>query len=67
MSSSMKPHECKITVVLDFTNLSAVTAEFEILKCHFVIGFLSRPIEGFSPCLVSKPVADKVRIALDQD
>ena len=67
MASSMKSHECEITVVLDFANLSAITAKFQILKCHFVVSFLARPFESLGPCLITQPVANKVRIALDQD
>ena len=66
MASSMKSHECEITVVLDFPNLSAITAELQILECHFIVSLLPRPFEGLGPSLVSKPVANKVRIALDQ-
>ena len=66
MASSVKSHECEITVVLDFTNLSAVTAELQILECHFVVSLLPRPFESLSPSLVSKPVANKVRITLGQ-
>ena len=67
MACSMKSHECEIAVVLDFANLSAVTAELQILERHFVVSLLPRPFEGFSPSFVSKPIANKVRIALDQD
>lgn len=66
MACSMKSHECEITIVLYFTNLSAVTAELQILERHLVVSLLPRPVEGFSPSLVSKPVANKIRIALDQ-
>ena len=67
MASSMQSHERKITIILDFTNFSAITTELEILECHFIVSFLPRPFESLSPCLVPKPVANKVRIALAQD
>ena len=52
MTSSMKPHEGEITVVLDFANLSAITAELQILECHLVVSLLPRPFEGLSPSSV---------------
>ncbi len=52
MTSSMKPHESEITVVLDFANLSAITAELQILECHLVVSLLPRPFEGLSPSTV---------------
>lgn len=66
MASSVKSHERQISVALDFASLSAITAEFQILECHFVVSLLPRPVQGLSPSLVPKPVADKVCIALDQ-
>ncbi len=66
MAPSVKSHKCEITVVLDFANLSAITAEVQILECHLVVGLLPGPFKGLSPSLVPKPVANKVRIALDQ-
>ena len=63
----MKSHECEITVVLDFANLSAITAELQVLERHFVVSLLPGPFEGLSPSLVPKPVANKIRIALEQD
>lgn len=67
MASSMKSHEREITVVLDFPNLPTITAELQILECHFVVSLLARPFEGLSPSLVPKPIANKVRIALNQE
>ena len=66
MASSVKSHECEITVVLDFTNLSTITAELQVLERHFVVSLLPRPFEGLSPSLVSKPVAYEVCIALNE-
>ena len=66
MASSMKSHECEIAVVLDFANLSAVTAELQIFERDFVVSLLPRPFEGLSPSLIPKPVANKIRIALHQ-
>lgn len=66
MASSMKSHECEITVALDFARLSAITAELQILECHFVVSLLPRPLQGLSPSSVPKPVANKVCITLDQ-
>ena len=62
----MKSHEREIAVVFDFANLSAVTTELQILERHFVVSLLPRPFEGFGPTFVTKPVANKVRIALEQ-
>lgn len=66
MPCSMKSHECEVTVVLDFANLPAIPAELQIFECHFVVSFLSRPFESLGPGLVPKPVADEVRVTLDQ-
>ena len=63
----MKSDECEITVILDFTNFSTITAELQILERHFVVSLLPRPFEGLSPSLVPKPVAYEVRIALNEE
>ena len=52
MTSSVKPHEGEITIVLDFANLSAIAAELQILECHLVVSLLPRPFEGLSQSFI---------------
>ena len=66
MASCMKSHKGEITVVFDFANLSAITAELQIFECHFVVSLLPRPFKSLRPSLVPKPIANEVRIALGQ-
>ena len=66
MACSMQSHERKVTIVLDFPDLSAITAEPQIFERHFVVCLPARPVESLGPALIPKPVANKVRIALDQ-
>ena len=64
MSGRVESHESEIAIALDLADLLSISTKFEILHFDFIVGLLARPFQCFSPGLVAKPVANKVRVAL---
>ena len=52
-------HKREVAASFEFTSL-LVVSELQILCLGLVKGLLPRPLESFSPSLVSKPVTDEI-------
>ena len=64
VARSMKPHEGEVAAALDLADFAAVGTEFQVFHLDLIEGLLARPFQGFSPCLVAQPIADKVSVTL---
>ena len=62
----MYPHESEITAALHLANLLAVAPKRQVLRLSLVVCCLPWPWKGFSPCLITQPVANEVGISLSQ-
>lgn len=71
VSSTVETHKGKVAVRLDLANLLAlvfILLDDQVLQWKRRVLLLSRPLESLGPGLVTKPVADEVRIAgVNQD
>lgn len=64
MASRVESHEGEIAIALDLTDLLTTTTKLQVLEPSLVIGFLTRPLKRFGPCMVTEPVADEVCVTL---
>ena len=66
MASRMESHEGEIAIALDLTDLltTTTTTKLQVLEPSLIIGFLTRPLKRFGPCMVTEPVADEVCVTL---
>ena len=62
VARSVQSHKCKIAAALHLSDLPTVAVKVQIRKVNFVERFLARPLESFSPRVVSKPIADVVGV-----
>lgn len=62
--SCMDSHKSQIAMTLYFSDFLAVVTNLQVLQVNFIVCILSRPVESFSPSVVSKPVADEIRVTL---
>lgn len=60
----MDSHEGQITVALYFSDLLAVVTNLQVLQFNFVVFVFSGPVESLSPSVISKPIADEIRVTL---
>ena len=64
MPSSMDSYERQVAMTLDLSNLPSITLKIQIAEINLIVVLLPRPIECFGPCMISKPVANEIRVTL---
>lgn len=68
MAGLVDAHEGEVARGLDLTILLLATGNGEVIELGLVERLLSGPLEGLSPGLVAKPVADEIGItSIDED
>lgn len=64
MPSSVDSDKGEIAMALHLPHLFSLAIELQVLELAHVVFFLSWPLEGFRPCVIPKPIADIVCVAL---